>query len=251
MSNHGASEPFPPFGASAARSAALAEALIDIVRNHAGPDGCHWIERVFATSPRFESESFTSAFAAATRRVGKRALEFGTRDLAQLRWTGGRDIPYTWTLDELLRALLLVRAASMLAPDVFQQLVEETYAYGDNRERRAVLRSFALLPQPERFVALAVEACRSSIEPLFEAVACENPYPAAYFPELNFNQMVLKALFIGVPLPRVMGLGRRITPELRRMAADYGSERRAAGRSAPPDIEWLCNQASVQRENPP
>jgi hypothetical protein len=105
-----------------------------------------------------------------------------------------------------------------------------------------VLRCLALLPAPDRFVPLAVEACRSSIQPLFEAVACENPYPAAYFPEASFNQMVLKALFIGVALPRIRGLKGRVTGELRRMAADYASERRAAARPVPPDIDWLLAQ---------
>ena len=54
---------------------------------------------------------------------------------------------------------------------------------------------------------------------MFEAIACENPFPARYFPELNFNQMVLKALFNGVALARIVGLRRRRNPELARMAA--------------------------------
>jgi hypothetical protein len=90
-----------------------------------------------------------------------------------------------------------------------------------------------LLPAPERFLEIAVDACRSHIQPLFEAIACENPYPAHYFPELNFNQMVLKALFTGVALARIIGCDGRVTSELSRMAADYASERRAAGRVFP------------------
>jgi hypothetical protein len=39
-----------------------------------------------------------------------------------------------------------------------------------------------------------------------------------------------------VPVSRILGLERRKTPELRRMAADYASERRAAGRPVPADI---------------
>lgn len=231
--------------AAAAGPAALAEVLLGVVRAHGGNDAGNWVEGVFAASAPVENDDLATAFAATARRVGKHPLQLGTRDLAQLRWAGAREFPCAWTLDELARGLLLVRAASMLSPTALQRLVEECYARGDNRERRAVLRSLALLPQPERFVALAVEACRSSIEPLFEAVACENTYPSGYFPELNFNQMVLKALFIGVPLHRIVGLTARITPELKRMAADYASERRAAGRRVPADIEWLLNQAST------
>ena len=91
-----------------------------------------------------------------------------------------------------------------------------------------------------------MDACRSHIQPLFEAIACENPYPARHFPELNFNQMVLKVLFTGVALDRVVGLQARVTPELQRMAADYASERRAAGRSIPPDIWRLIGERGYQ-----
>ena len=66
------------------------------------------------------------------------------------------------------------------------------------RERQAVLRVLALLPEPARFLAIALDACRTSTQPVFEAIACENPYPAAYFPEASFNQMVLKAVFTEV-----------------------------------------------------
>jgi hypothetical protein len=67
-------------------------------------------------------------------------------------------------------------------------------------------------------------------------VACENPYPARHFPDRNFNQMVLKALFNGVALVRIVGLSSRLNGELSRMAGDYANERRVAGRSIPSDI---------------
>ena len=74
---------------------------------------------------------------------------------------------------------------------------------------------------------------------VFEAIVCENPFPAAYFPDLGFNQAVLKAMFIEVSVRRIEGLSSRITPELRRMASDYASERRAAGRAIPEDTTYV------------
>ena len=245
MSNHGAHEQGRELGASTADTAGVAEALIEIVREHVDPDAYRWIENVLAESPSLAGERFSTAFTATARRVGKRALELDPGAQARLRWAGAHEAPLTWTLDELARAALLARAAATLPAEEFERLLEAAYAGGDNRERRAVLRALALLPRPQRFVPLAVEACRSSIEPLFEAVACENPYPALHFPELNFNQMVLKALFIGVPLRRIVGLEARRTPELARMAADYEAERRAAGRSVPADVDWLLGRVST------
>jgi hypothetical protein len=76
---------------------------------------------------------------------------------------------------------------------------------------------------------------------VFAAIACDNPYPAALFPSLNFNQLVLKVIFNELPLSRVMGYQERITPELQRMARDFGDERRAAGRAVPDDLSLLLN----------
>jgi hypothetical protein len=104
-----------------------------------------------------------------------------------------------------------------------------------------VLRALSLLPRPDRFCSLATDACRSHVQPVFEAICCESRYPAACFPDLAFRQMVLKALFTGVALDRIHGLRTRIDPELIRMAHDYASERRAAGRPVPADIDRYFN----------
>jgi hypothetical protein len=72
---------------------------------------------------------------------------------------------------------------------------------------------------------------------VFEAIACDNPYPARFFPDLNFNQLVLKAFFTGVAVQRIVGLADRRNAELVRMAQAYASERLAAGRTVPPDLD--------------
>jgi hypothetical protein len=45
--------------------------------------------------------------------------------------------------------------------------------------------------------------------------------------------MVLKAVFVGLALPRIADLEKRVTLELVRMAEGYAAERRAAGRALP------------------
>ena len=61
----------------------------------------------------------------------------------------------------------------------------------------------------------------------------------SHFPDLGFNQMVMKAIFIEVPVARIEGLAGRRGPELVRMLEDYASERRAAGRPVPNDVSTL------------
>ena len=176
-------------------------------------------------------------FTAASRRVGKRPLELSSPERVRLA-REGLDWPVThWTADDLARVTLLIVAAA--ARPAHADLVETCYREGDNRERQAVLYALPMLPAPEMFVDLAVEACRTHVQPVFEAITCENPYPARHFPELSFNQMALKAVFTGVALERIVGLRSRVTEELARMAADYASERRAAGRSVPADLDLL------------
>ena len=51
--------------------------------------------------------------------------------------------------------------------------------------------------------------------------------------------MVLKAIFIEIPVARIEGLADRLTPELAQMASAYGRERRAAGRPVPSDVEYI------------
>jgi hypothetical protein len=134
------------------------------------------------------------------------------------------------------RAALLLARAGAAAPPAFVDAALRCYENGDASEQRSWLRAVALFPEPQRFLATVIDACRTNIVPNFEAVACENPYPSRHFPDLNFNQLVLKALFNDIRLSRIVGLSARANSELARMATDYAAERRAAGRSIPVDI---------------
>jgi hypothetical protein len=228
--------------------APLALLFHELIGRRGGAPARRWLEEARATvGPPLDHDAFTAAFVTAARRIGKAPLEPSPEEASRLAALGITWPVSGWRVDELGRAALFLIAAGRLPARDLPELLEECYSRGDNRERQAVLRALPLLPEPERFLAIGVDACRTHIQPLFEAIACENPYPAAYFPDLNFNQMVLKALFIGVALERIVGLGGRVTPELGRMAGDYASERRAAGRSVPPDIWRVTGE---QRSEP-
>jgi hypothetical protein len=215
--------------------APIPDVVLAVLRRRLPPAAEEWYARVDAPAPA-ETSAFVRDFAAASRVLGSGAtLEAADRD--ELRAAGVAVAG--WRLVDFGRVAMLVAAARHVTADALVALVGDCYTHGDTDERRAVLLALALLPAPERFVPLAVDACRTSVQPLFEAIACENPFAAAHFPAASFNQMVLKAVFTGVALERVVGLEARRTPELRRMAADYASERRAAGRSVPADLERL------------
>ncbi|MCC6848943.1 MAG: EboA domain-containing protein [Deltaproteobacteria bacterium] len=181
--------------------------------------------------------AFEIAFASAGRRFGTAAIGSG----ATVAGAGGRTWSIAgWGLDEAARALLVLGGVAALPAADQPAFVDGLYRAGALRERQAVLRALALLPDPARFCAIALDACRASAQPVFEAIACENPYPAAWFAEPSFNQMALKAVFTGVAVARILDLETRRTADLARMAADYAAERRAAGRPVPTDLALLA-----------
>ena len=148
---------------------------------------------------------------------------------------------HSLTLEDVGRLLLLTahhRAQSAAAADAAAAAIS-CFEEGDSREQQSWMRTVAWLPHPERFLPLVIDTCRTNILPLFESVACENIYPSRYFPDRNFNQVVLKAMFNGIALSRITGLQERRNAELSRMASDYADERRAAGRSIPADISLV------------
>ena len=110
-----------------------------------------------------------------------------------------------------------------------RRIVDELYRTGDTRERCALLGCLAVMPEADRFVETAVEACRIQVVDVFESIACENVYPSMFFGEPAFNQMVLKAIFLEVAVDRINGLDRRANEDLARMVTGYASERTAAG----------------------
>lgn len=149
------------------------------------------------------------------------------------------DATCAWPLIDLVRTLLLSTALDAVARTDHAALIDDLYRTADLREQQSILRALPALPEPARFTTIAIAACRTNSPAVFAAIASHNPLPAAYFPELHFNQLVLKAIFMGVPVADIVGLEERATPELRRMVTEYASERRAAGRPVPPDVDHV------------
>ena len=208
-----------------------------------------WFSRATAElDHEFNAGRFSAAFAAAGRRLGPEPLSLTSAETDALRRFAPELHLGACAADELGRAALLLRAGKVLPSSAADDLVAECFFRGDNRERQAVLRTLSLLPEPRRFLSIGIEACRSSVQPVFEAIACENPYPAQHFPQHAFNQMVLKAVFTGVAVGRISGLESRLDRDLARMAADYAQERRAAGRPVPPDLDLLMSGAGGAHE---
>ena len=224
-----------------ASARAVALALADAVRARAEPEARAWFEDAFAQAEG-DREGFLAALAAAGRRRGRAAFVAGAvAGEEPLADAGIAPPPEGWGLDEAARGALLLKRLASLAPAEQSTLAREVFYRGEVRERQALLRVLPHVPVPQGLLEIAREACRTSVESVFRAIACDNPYPAEHFDEPAFNQMVLKAVFVGAPVSRIVGLAGRATPEMRRMAEDYAAERRAAGRAVPEDVSLILN----------
>jgi hypothetical protein len=199
-----------------------------------------WVAGRAPPTPGLEGYRLGAEYAAAGRVLDDEPVGAEMdADLYAAMADAGVEQPAQWTLLDLYRCRLLADALNQVSPDEHLGVVRSLLYKGGIGEQRSLLRGLILLPEPAAFLQVAIEACRSNVLDVFIAMACENRYPAYFFPDLNFNQMVMKAMFNGVVLSRIAGLARRRTPELVRMAADYAAERRAARRSIPSDIDTI------------
>jgi hypothetical protein len=196
-----------------------------------------WLELVWPTdADSAEASAVRTALAGIGRRLHGRPLP----QAEAARISRELQVPCAgWDLGLTARVALILTATGLQSEHAQVSYVRELYLRGDADEQAAVLRSLILLPEPARFVELAVEACRTNVVDVFAAIACENAFPARYLPEPNFNQLVLKAIFVGLDTGRIVGLASRATPALKRMVGDFASERRAAGRPVPADTDRI------------
>lgn len=172
-----------------------------------------------------------------SRHVGKTPLALTEAELQAGSASRPGWNPRDWTLDQAARVHLL--GASTSDGAVMSERLDRLCSAGELGELVAYYRGLPLYPDPSRYALRAAEGIRSNMRAVFEAVAHRNPYPAEQLNEPAWNQLVLKALFVGSPLHPIVGLDGRRNPTLARMLCDYAHERWAASRPVSPEL-WRC-----------
>ena len=174
---------------------------------------------------------------AVSRHVGKGPLALADAELAAASASRPGWDPRDWTLDQAVRVYLLCASTSDGAQMSLR--LDRLCSAADIGELVAYYRGLPLYPDQPRHALRAAEGVRSNMRVVFEAVAHRNPYPSEQFNEAAWNQLVLKALFVGSPLSPIVGLDKRRNPTLARMLCDYAHERWAASRPVSPEL-WRC-----------
>ena len=195
-----------------------AQAWIDleIERQLAGPD----------------ENRLVTALGLAGRKLRRAELQLPAEELAAAQDLCPDWRPQYWGADEVARAALLL-ATHRGDDGAFVNRYEKLCVTAETTEHVSYMKGLAIFPAGEQLVRSARQGLRSSISPIFRAVACHNPYPRNQFDIDVWNQMVVKCVFEGVPIDDVTGLHARRNPELLVMLRDLVSERHAAGRPLP------------------
>lgn len=215
--------------------------LLESLTAHLEETGRHWLQEVL-----FEPGLYSvldRRMAAARRKVGHHPVKLQI-PFSILEWSepsallsGSSWETAGWDVSDVARILLLL--SCMYGRSGSEQIVKEAFRRGDEKEKCAIMKGILLLDPNGRLRSVCVDACRTNSLDLFASVAMGNPYPCIYFEESEFNQMVLKALFLEMDISRVQGLAGRTTSALIQMAHDFREEREAAGRTVPGSIRLI------------
>ena len=135
-------------------------------------------------------------------------------------------------LQHMARIYLLIRVLEANA--AFGPKVANIIQVADTGELETFLKFLIFLPNPGNYKHAAVEALRTNISTVFNAIALNNPYPALYFNEQQWNQMYLKTAFMQGDLSAIKEIDSRANQELSRIISDYAHERWAASRDIDP-----------------
>lgn len=214
----------------------IIELLEKWVKSNAHPEGWNWFARKrdsLLTEEKSSDRHMFMAMGQIFRKLGKKDLVLTEEDFASATNTRKGFTPKGWTIDQAARLALLLETTS---EDQFSDRLETLCRSADISELLTYYRGLPLYPSQEKYIFRATEGLRSNIKSVFESVAHHNPYPSEQFDENAWNQMVLKAIFIGSRLDFIIGFDERANAKLAQMLCHYAHERWAASRVVTPEL---------------
>jgi len=176
-----------------------------------------------------------SSFSLASRYSGKEPLDLSDDEESNAESLRTGWSPSYWSMDQLARTLLLLGLAERDKQEFLDKL-DKLFVSADLGENIALYKSLPVLPYPDNLADRAAEGIRTNITDVFNAVALRNPFPADFFDEDAWNQVILKSLFIGSPVYLIQGVDKRRNESLARMLVEYAHERWSAGREVSPEL---------------
>ncbi|MCS5491284.1 EboA domain-containing protein [Algoriphagus limi] len=211
-----------------------------IIHNNAEEKSLNWLdEKAQKIQDSKSKNAFYLAFSQASRFFSKDNLQLDSEAKQKADTLIAGFQPEFWNVLQTARTYLLLHFS--LEKDEWLKAINQLFETGDLYEQQALYASLSLMPFSEEMLPRAIEGCRTNMTLVFDAIALNNPYAPKHFPELNWNQMVLKAVFMQRPLYRIQQLELRRNPALAEIASDFAHERWAAGRNVMPELWRLVS----------
>ncbi|MCV6590995.1 MAG: EboA domain-containing protein [Marinobacterium sp.] len=168
------------------------------------------------------------------------AADLSARALMFLKFSGqtkgrlGYQLEHTsldnrWSVGGLVRLVLLQKSLTSAAGQR-ETLIREIYRLSGNNEKYLLARGLSILDAEGALLDIALDMGRTNDENLLAALVQNNPYPARFYTEDQFNRLVLKAAFYNLDLGLIDKLDKRINPELIELCNDFIDEQDNAGR---------------------
>jgi hypothetical protein len=181
-----------------------------------------------------DSNSLFISFSQASRYFKKASLSLSEDIEARIHSNyENLEVSY-WNLLQVARTYLVMKLP--LEKEKWFKTISQLFETGDLYEQQALFAALPVLPFQNELIPRAIDGLRTNISLVFDAIALNNPFPSTYFPEANWNQMVLKAIFMQRPLYRIQNLDKRSNLALAAIARDFAHERWAAGRDVMPEL---------------
>ncbi|NVJ85464.1 MAG: EboA domain-containing protein [Algoriphagus sp.] len=214
--------------------------LKEILQNNANEKSLNWLdEKSKKIQDSGSKNAFYLAFSQASRFFSKENLNLDQEAKRKAHSLISGFQPEFWNILQTARTYLLLHFS--IEKEEWLAAIKQLFETGDLYEQQALYASLSLMPYPEEMIPRSIEGCRTNMTLVFDAISLNNPYPTIYFPELNWNQMVLKAVFMQRPLYRIQQLDHRRNPALAEIASDFAHERWAAGRNVMPELWRLVS----------
>lgn len=209
----------------------VSQELVKVLHHHMDANILQWMEeKIDAISSNRSSKDLYltySLMASKINTVEAVNMPFGTNNVIQYLKAQNAN------LLQIGRVYLLIRVLEA-DEEFFFKKVENIIQVSDTGELVTFLKFLILMPNSGNYKNVAVEALRTNIATIFDAISLKNPYPSMFFNDQQWNQMYLKAAFMERDLSLIMDIDNRANKDLARIISDYAHERWAASRKVDP-----------------
>ena len=209
----------------------VGQSLIEIIEGHVDKESRNWLEEKINLMVSNQSSKDLyltySLIPSKVDLVEGLKLSSGSSDLSKYLEVQKANI------HQIARIYLLSKVLTA-DKEFFTPKVAKLIEVADTSELETFLKFLMLLPNPENYKAAAVEALRTNISTIFNAIAHNNSYPSQFFDDQQWNQMYLKTAFMQGDLSAILDIDKRANKDLTRIISDYAHERWAAGRDIDP-----------------